>query len=219
MRQRILLLLLTLGVIAAACTGGSDDDDDTGSPSPSPSESPSPSPSPTPFIPPDRCFITWQSTRPQGTTTVSDGWLIDVPVGLLTGGSTALVYGTTQGIVATVIHGQPTGEGFPLTNASPVSEGFTLIYDGLGEGDAVTFESTKLAALQRLTYDMDGNPSYSIVGSGGLGSFTGVWSPRTAEIPNMVLGSGLITATVQGTDLALGVTRSFAQCYDVTPEK
>lgn len=211
MRRTIFLVAMATALAVAACTGGGDDDDDAASPSPSPSASgsPSPSPSPTAFAA-DRCWLTWKTLRPEGTT---DAILVDLPASLWLAGGTVTY--DTPGVTANFLYdsdGTFAGSG---AIGIPGGGAFEISADGFVPGALVTFSDADAQDFTR--YDpMVGSTTGEIVASGGIGSFTGTWTDPLETDPGSFLeGEGTLAITISGSSLTLGATRAVGQCYQV----
>ncbi len=197
---RVLLSLAGTAAVAVACAGGNGDDDDTSSPTPTP-------------VNVDYCQIVWVTQEPPiavGTTTY-DIFLVDAPLGAWTTGTKSYGVSAPGTFVGVFYDGRETDTG-PARNAAVTTSGsFGLVLaNGTTTDAGVQWSDTSVQ--QFFALDQAAGTVGAFTGTGGTGSFDGVWSdPDTLPLTP---GSGLVTVVWMGTSLQLGVQGSYARCYD-----
>lgn len=201
MKSRHLLLAVSLGAIAVACSGGGGDDDDSGT-----------TPSPTP-VAVDYCQVVWVSQEPIVTTTTNyDIFLVDAPLASWTTGTKS--YGVSApGTFLGVFYDGRFDANEPARNAAVTTSGtFDLVLaDGTTTDAGVEFEDTTTQTFFSL--DQATGSVSSMTGTGGTGFFSGQWSNPDA-LPVTPGEAGLITITYNGTSQQIGTSGIYAICYD-----
>lgn len=200
---RLLLFLAALTALAAgvaACSDeeAGDDDDDTP-------------------ITPTRCAIYWARENPVDGSL--DFFAVDMPLAAWVT-NTAQTYGGIQlnAREGTFVYRSPDGSlSAAMGVARTTSGSFALVMGaGTAAGDPVAFEDTSAQIL----VDARTETSPPAVGTGGAGSFSGVWSDPAATTQSEIdWATGTLTVTYLGSNLslggrALGGMSAYGQCYD-----
>lgn len=192
---RILALTLTATVaagVAASCGGGGGDDDDDGATTTS-----------TP-VNVDYCQIVW-ATPDEGAF---DVFLVDAPIGQWSTGTKN--YGINSPI-GVFYNNQPADQTQPALSAAITTSGqFDLVLaNGTTTAAGVQFADTTLQNFY--AYGQSNGVIGMKVGTGGTGTFSGVWSPPEGPITG---GDGNITIAYEGTSRLIGAQGAYAICYD-----
>lgn len=192
---RVLGLTLTATLVASvavSCGGGGGDDDDDGATTTS-----------TPANV-DYCQIVW-ATPDEG---VFDVFLVDAPIGQWTSGTKS--YGINSPI-GVFYNNQPADQSQPALSAAITTSGqFSLVLAN-GTTTAAGVEFSDASVQNFYAYGQSNGVIGMKVGTGGTGTFSGVWSPPEGPITG---GSGNITIAYEGTARLIGAQGAYAICYD-----
>lgn len=192
---RVLALTFTAALVASvavSCSGGGDDDDDDdGSTTGTPTNV-------------DYCQIVW-ATPDEGAF---DVFLVDAPIGQWSSGTKS--YGINSPI-GVFYNNQPADQSQPALSAAITTSGqFDLVLaNGTVTGAGVEFTDTSNQNF--FAYGQSNGVIGAKVGTGGTGTFSGVWSPPEGPLTG---GDGNITIAYEGTSRLIGAQGSYAICYD-----
>lgn len=162
-----------------------------------------PTPSPTPFNP-TNCQIAWFTA--EAAPGKYDVYVVDMPTADWTTGSKNFG-GTHNGIFY---------KGFDLSaqvhTASALATAGTFmitVSSGTAVGESIAFNDPDAQGY------VTGVPG-SVIGSGGIGTFHGVWSDPSPS-GNPSFGAGTVSLVYQTTSFTLGADATMAMCYSGTP--
>lgn len=171
-------------------------------------------PSPTPFVPTD-CALLWENVTASNTI---DAYEIDMPVANWTSG--VKTCDTTSNRCAYLLGYDPNTQ--TVTAAGQATSGtFQVTVGTLDKGQPVSFVDSDQQAYFDATVPA-GMPLGAQVASGGIGSFSGVWSDPGAGVAP-TLGTGTITVMVAGSSKVFGlssagtVAGAFGVCEVTSP--
>lgn len=198
MRRRAVALATvaaaTLAVaLAAGCASGSADGGNVVTPTP------------TPFMP-TGCQIVWFSDA--GAGALVNAWLVQMPVSEWTTGSHVFGTGANDALGSLYYHLDPTFETAEAIGRVTTGS-FSLDVAGLAAGDPVAFADTGAEPI----FDVLSGAPGAVVGTRQNGTFTGVWSDPSPDVP-ATPGSGSFSVFFDGSSLTLGTKTSYAVCYD-----
>lgn len=181
--------------VAVACSGGGAAGDDT-------TTTPTPTPSPV-----DACQIVWVSA--DADSSLRDVFLVDAPLADWTTGANS--YAVTSPLGLYYRGKDPSNPAaFALSAAACTSGAFDLVL-GNGTVTSASIAFNDSAPQTFFAFDESNAEIGAFVGTGGTGSFSGLWS--NPQSPDPIPGSGTIEIHYLGTSLVLGGITSYATCY------
>ncbi len=193
---------------AIACGGGGDAGDDESSGSDG-------------AFQPDGCLIEWYGPNSAGSD-VYNVYVVDLPVENWADGSYGFEVDGAGGNLGLFFYGVEAGGELEDAVAVGIATNgtFQVTSEGTSEGDAVGFQQP--AKTQYFAYDVDEGTLGASLGSGGIGSFSGVWSdPDALDSSDVSAGEGEVAFPnlVNGSDLgSLGSLLTFGICYELPSE-
>lgn len=192
--------ICALAALAAACS------DETGDPE---DEQP---------ITPTRCAIYWARENLLDDPATLDVFVVDQPLAAWTSGTGG--YGGAGSNVreGLFLHRTPDGSLTAALSVGKTTSGtFQLNVQGTATGDTVSF----VDGTAQLLVDARTEANPPAVGSGGAGSFSGVWSDPAADTSAEIdwAAGATVTVTYLGSSFTLGGAEldgmsAYAQCYD-----
>lgn len=187
----VFLVLAAAGAIsfAAACSSSSSGSAGT------------PTPTPTPFT---DCFFLWQGPALAHPTdqNYADEAIVDIPVASWSG-TQNLTYDLTNNAGLFFIDVNFGANPVTQDIAAIATAGAFGITVGAGGTDANTSVSFTDTDIQNY-FDGSGTTVGALLGSGGLGSFTGVVSPAPLSASTAVPGTGDISVKLSGSNYSIG---------------
>lgn len=185
-----------VAVSSAACSGGGGDDDDD-------------EPTPTPVFDADRCHLVWENDLAGG---LKDLYVVDAPVAAWVLGSDHQYSTSSSGFQAAFFGGLDVASGEFETTAIVTTGTFALSLSGTQAGNGLGFDDLDPQSL--FAVDSAGAPA-GFLGTGGTGSFDGLWSDPYSQ--NVSPGNGTLTVLLDGTARVIGVDLSYGVCYTGAP--
>lgn len=186
--------------LAGACSDETGDDDD---------EVP---------ITPTRCAIYWARENPLDDPPSLDVFVVDQPLAAWTTGTGDYGGASFNARDGLFLYRTPDGSVSAAFGAAKTTGGeFQLTVQGTATGDSVSF----VDGTAQVLVDARTVTDPPAVGTGGQGSFTGIWSdPAADESSEIDWASGAsMTVTYLGSSItlggdALGGMSAYGQCYD-----